>query len=268
MCLILLSYDNHPNYRLILAANRDEYYARPTATLGSWEDYPYILAGRDLKSGGTWLGITRTGRLAAVTNYRDPASNRPNAKSRGKLVRDFLIGSAPPQLYLAGIQQTGAAFNGFNLLLWVDSQLWYYSNRGDAIQQLGRGLYGLSNHLLDTAWPKVVTGRQALSNYLAHTDCVDPEAIFAILTDQSKPPDTLLPDTGVGLPCERILSSRFITSDIYGTRSSSIILVNRSGDVIFFERSFKPDAHRVIPTQTRTLSFQIEDRSHRPNAPS
>jgi uncharacterized protein with NRDE domain len=260
MCLILLSYDNHPNYQLILAANRDEYYSRPTAALDIWEDYPYVLAGRDLKSGGTWLGITRTGRLAAVTNYRDPASNRPDAKSRGKLVRDFLIGSAPPQHYLAKIQPTGAAFNGFNLLLWIDSQLWYYSNRGSRIQQLGRGLYGLSNHLLDTAWPKVVTGKQALSDYLAHIDYVDPEAIFAILADQSKPPDTLLPDTGVGLPCERILSSRFITSDIYGTRSSSIILVDRSGNVNFLERSFNPDAHRVIPNQTQTLSFQIEDR--------
>jgi uncharacterized protein with NRDE domain len=260
MCLILLSYDNHPNYQLILAANRDEYYTRPTAALGNWEDYAHVMAGRDLKSGGTWLGITRTGRLAAVTNYRDPASNRPDAESRGKLVRDFLIGSAPPQHYLANIQPIGAAFNGFNLLLWIDSQLWYYSNRGSAIQQLGRGLYGLSNHLLDSAWPKVVTGKQALSAYLAHIDWVEPEAIFAILADQSKPPDALLPDTGVGLPCERILSSRFITSDIYGTRSSSIILVDRSGNVSFLERSFKPDAHRVIRDETRTMSFQIADR--------
>jgi len=260
MCLILLSYDNHPNYRLILAANRDEYYARPSQALAFWAECPQVLAGRDLKSGGTWLGITRAGRLAAVTNYRDPTSNRPDAESRGRLVRDFLIGSTSPQDYLEGIQSAGTPFNGFNLLLWADSQLWYYSNRGDSIQQLGRGLYGLSNHLLDTAWPKVAAGKQALANYLAYTDSVDPEAIFAILADQSKPPDTLLPDTGVGLPFERILSSRFITSDIYGTRSSSIILVDRFGNVIFIERSFKPDARSVIPNQTRTMSFQIEDR--------
>ncbi len=258
MCLILMSYENHPNYQLILAANRDEYYARPTTALAFWQDCPHVLAGRDLKSGGSWLGITRTGRLAAVTNYRDPTSNQPDARSRGQLVRDFLTGSAPPQRYLQEIRQAAAAFNGFNLLLWADSQLWYYSNRSDTIKQLAAGLYGLSNHLLDTTWPKVVKGKQAFSDYLADADDVDPAAIFAILADQSRPPDTLLPQTGVGLPWERVLSPLFITSEFYGTRSSSIVLVDRGGKVTFLERCFKPDGHRVIPNQTKTVWFQIE----------
>ena len=162
MCLILFAYEQHPEYRLVFAANRDEVYDRPTCSLAFWRDHPTILAGRDLQGHGTWLGITRTGRLAAVTNYRDPGRQKETAVSRGLLVRDFLLDTRSPEQYLNRISRIKDRYNGFNLLLGDRTELYYYSNRGDGMRRISAGLYGISNRLLDTPWPKVQKGKAKL----------------------------------------------------------------------------------------------------------
>ena len=255
MCLILMSYDQHPDYKLILAANRDEYYDRPTRPLNFWEDQPEIVAGRDMKSNGTWLGVHRTGRFAAVTNYRDPAQNLPHAPSRGTLVSGFLTASETARTYMQKIAAVGQDYNGFNLLVGDRSGLWYYSNRGNDIQQLKPGLLGISNHLIETPWPKVNKGKAELQNVLSKPKDIHYEDLLNILSDRSVPPDDMLPHTGVGIEWERILSPLFITSKVYGTRSSSVLLIKRNGQVILVERTFIPEANGAMKQETRKFSF-------------
>jgi uncharacterized protein with NRDE domain len=257
MCLILVSYDQHPDYLLIFAANRDEFYNRPTLPLAFWEDKPAIIAGRDMKSRGTWLGVRRSGRFAAVTNYRDPSHYLPHAPSRGALVSDFLTSSESARTYLKKIATVGQDYNGFNLLIGDRSGLWYYSNRGNDIQKLEPGLLGISNHLIETPWPKVKKGKARLQDLVLTPEDIDPEDLFHILADRSVPPDDSLPQTGVGIEWERILSPLFITSKDYGTRSSSVLLIKRNGRVTFVERSFKPEANGTNPHETRKFSFTI-----------
>lgn len=237
MCLLLFSYASHPHYSLILAANRDEFYARPAARAAFWDEAPQVLAGKDLQGGGTWLGITRQGRFAALTNYRDPASLREDAPSRGGLVRDYLSGQEAPRAYLERIAARAGDYNGFNLIAGDRKGIWYYSNRGGR-EEISPGLHGLSNHLLDTPWPKVEKGKAALARLTEKAGALTPEDIFAHLADETKPPDRMLPDTGVGLAWERTLSPVFITSPSYGTRSSTVILIGRDGQVTFAERTF------------------------------
>jgi uncharacterized protein with NRDE domain len=249
----------HPDYRLILAANRDEFYNRPTAPLDYWADYPDVLAGRDLKGNGTWLGVTRSGRIAAITNYREPAAHMQNAPSRGILIRDFLTGNASPERYLRAVSKMSQAYNGFNLIAGDPSGLYYYSNRATRIQQLQPGLYGISNHLLDTSWPKLKKGKMRLQGQLGGKEKVVPEKIFEILSDNSLPPDDELPDTGVGLDWERILSPLFISSPDYGTRSSSVVLLDKSGRVSIGERTFFNTGDEIKEGQTRKFSFKINN---------
>ncbi|RII28976.1 MAG: hypothetical protein CXR31_03655 [Geobacter sp.] len=250
MCLILFAHECHPNYRLILAANRDEFYDRPTAPAAFWEDEPSLLAGRDLKVGGTWFGITATGRLAAITNYRDPAVHRPNAPSRGLLVSDFLRNSLPAETFLAELEPIGPTYNGFNLICGTRENLWHYSNRGGPPVPIPPGIHGLSNRLLDTPWPKVSRGTSALAELLQH-DRIDPAELFAILADRSMAPDPLLPDTGVGLERERLLSPLHIASPDYGTRSATVLLVGRDGWVEFTEQTFNGGVEPVTTVQQR-----------------
>jgi uncharacterized protein with NRDE domain len=257
MCLILLSYETHPKYRVVLAANRDEYYDRPTAPVAFHDDSPDVLGGRDLKHQGMWLGITRSGRLAAVTNYRDPGTDISHAPSRGFLVRNFLTENVSPSTYLEHIKSIGQQYNGFNLLVGDWSDLYYYSNRGNAIEKLKPDIYGLSNHLMDTPWPKISKGKSDLEKLLNGKKDIDPEYIFDLLKDASYPPDNMLPDTGVDLEWERILSPLFITSEFYGTRSSSIIFISRKGEVTFIERTFIPDDGVIKAEKTRKFTFQI-----------
>lgn len=259
MCLILLSYDMHPVYRMVFAANRDEYYDRPTGALTFLDDAPDILAGRDFKKNGTWLGVTRTGRFAAITNFREPDFQISNAPSRGLLVRDFLAVKDSPKSYLEYVKSIGHKHNGFNLLIGDRSELFYFSNRGNNIQRLKPGLYGLSNHLLDTPWPKITKGKSDLEKLLVGNEKIEIEDIFSILKDKSYPPDNMLPDTGVGLSWERILSPLFITSKFYGTRSSSIVLMERNGKITFVERTFIPDGEVLREPKTRKFSFKIPD---------
>ena len=250
--MIILSYRMNEKYPFILAANRDEFYERPSAPVSLWNDAPDIIAGKDLKSGGAWLGITKKGRFAAVTNYRDPESFRENAPSRGWLVRDFLFGREDPKAYIEKIAVNKDRYNGFNLILGDPSRLFYFSNRG-TMRELSSGLYALSNCLLDTPWPKTERGKKALALLLSRTDNPLPEDMFLILSDRLKPDDTELPDTGVGLEWERILSPIFITSSVYGTRSSSVIMIDKRDRVMFIDRVFNghPDPWMEVKFEFR-----------------
>lgn len=253
MCLILFAWKMHESFPLVLAANRDEFYERPSAPAAFWEDAPDLLAGRDLRDGGTWLGITRTGRFAALTNYRDPASLKIGAPSRGKLVSDYLRGRQTPLAYLNRIKHDADHFNGFSLLVGDPAGLYFFSNRGTR-QRLKPGIYGLSNHLLDTRWPKVERGKTALQALLKQNS-LSPEPLLALLTDRTQPPDDSLPNTGIGLEWERVLSPLFIKSTVYGTRSSTVLLIDRSGRVTFTERVFNGDEN---PRMTTHLAFPIK----------
>jgi uncharacterized protein with NRDE domain len=237
MCLILFAWKMDENFPLVLAANRDEFYERPSAPAAFWDDMPDLLAGRDLREGGTWLGVTTKGRLAALTNYRDPASLKIGAPSRGRLVSDYLHGREIPEAYLRRIAPDADCFNGFNLLVGDPADLFCYSNRG-ARERLDPGIYGLSNCLLNTPWPKVERGKTALTALLKEQKGLSPERLFALLADRTRPPDDHLPDTGVGLAWERVLSPPFIESPVYGTRSSTVLLIDRRGEVTFTERVF------------------------------
>ena len=251
MCLILLAYQMHPDYCFILAANRDEFYDRPTSALAYWPDHPEILAGRDLKGNGTWLGVSRTGKIAAITNYRDPSAILPDAPSRGVLIRDYLVGDSTAQDYLVTVSKIGQRYNGFNLIAGDSGGLYYTSNRSAGVQQLRPGIYGISNHLLDTAWPKVQRGKALLHNQFNGRQKINVETILDLLTDQLQPQDAALPETGVGLKWERILAPLFIVSPNYGTRSSSVVLCDQSGEITFWERTFVKTDKGIETGETR-----------------
>lgn len=237
MCLIAFAYNVHPSYRLILAANRDEFYERPSSSADFWKDNPDVLAGRDLKNGGTWLGITRDGKFAAVTNYRDPSTLKSGAPSRGKIVSDYLIGNHNVENYLNIVSSKVFQYNSFNLLLGDDNGLFVFSSRGEQ-QKLKPGIYGLSNHLLNTPWPKVVRSKKTLKAALEKKGDDLEAKLFDLLADRRVPPDDKLPSTGIGLEWERLLSSIFIESPIYGTRSSTVLLIGKNRRVRFVEKVF------------------------------
>lgn len=240
MCLILFSYDTHPEYKLVFSGNRDEFYDRPTKNLDYWNDSPDILAGRDLKSYGTWLGISLSGRISAITNFRDPASIMDNAPSRGLLVSNFLTTTKPGRQYLETIKTHGTDYNGFNLIVGDSSGLYYYSNKDTDIKKITPGIYGLSNDLIDTSWPKVEKGKTEFKALLDQKGEINTADILSILKDNTSPPDHMLPDTGVGMEWERVLSPLFIKSENYGTMSSSVILVKRTGETTFVEQTHVP----------------------------
>jgi uncharacterized protein with NRDE domain len=252
MCLLFFSLNTHPQYRFILAANRDEFYERPTQEASFWEDFPDLLAGRDLRAGGTWLGITRQGRIAAITNYRDPTSINQDAPSRGMLVSDFLLGEATASDYLEKLVEEGHHYNGFNLIFGNADQLYWYCNKGGHPKRLEPGNYALSNDLLDTPWPKVQRIKKGMQDFLQKEGEIQAEDIFSVLRDRQIADDSLLPDTRVGLEMERMLSPIFITSPGYGTRSSTVILIDRNGDVIFQERTFNSD-----PEHSRAVEYEF-----------
>jgi uncharacterized protein with NRDE domain len=255
MCLVLLAKNAHPIFKLVVAANRDELYDRPSAPAGFWEDFPDLLAGRDLKEGGTWMGITRHGRLGMITNYRDRPSKKENAPSRGKLVSRFLQGRQTPPDYLEEVRSEGTLYNGFNLIVGDQNQLYLYSNRNGQIAALTPGFHGLSNHLLDTPWPKVTRGKERMAGLLAEGEkALDPDALLALLQDRHIPPDDALPETGVGIESERLLSSIFIAGPEYGTRSSTVLLIDREDRVNFVEWTFN---NHDKPTSSVKHSFKL-----------
>ena len=255
MCLIVLGIKSHPAYKLIFAANRDEYYDRPSAPICFWEEVPNLLAGKDLRAGGTWFGITKDGRIAAITNYRDPASRKSDAPSRGELVSGFLLGHEDPVDYLESLQKKTDKYNGYNLIIGSKDNLYWYSNRGESVNRLVPGIHGLSNHLLNTPWTKVVRAKEAMAQLLSKEDKPQPEELFRLLSDRHVPDDKSLPDTGVGLERERMLSSIFISIPDYGTRSSMILLIDQNDQVTCLERTFDPGTDNA---KTVKYSFMIE----------
>ena len=237
MCLILFALAAHPRFPLIVAANRDELYARPSQPLHWWTEAPRVLAGLDLEAGGTWLGMTRSGRFAAVTNVREGVPRESWQRSRGDLTRNFLLGDDSPAAYAALAHTQGEHYAGFNLLVGDTQALYYCSNRGEGPRRLSPGIYGLSNDSLDTAWPKVRTGKIALQQALAAATPTSDD-LLQILADTHVPADTELPDTGVGAVLERLLATSFIASPDYGTRASTALLVDNTGETEMVEQNF------------------------------
>lgn len=238
MCLILIAHGAHSEFPLVIAANRDEYYQRPTARAAFWQDHPHILAGRDLECMGTWLGVTRAGRFAALTNFRDPRERKTDAPSRGLLVRDFLVSDQEARDYLADVASQAHLYNGFSLLAGDLDGVFCLSSRTGTVEQLSHGIHGLSNHLLDTPWPKVERGKERLQAALAGAP--DAETILDLLGDRQPAPEGELPDTGVGLELERVLSPALIVSPQYGTRASTAVLFGDDRSVSFAERTILP----------------------------
>lgn len=255
MCLIFFALKQHPTYKFILAGNRDEFYQRKTAPATFWKDEPSIVAGRDLEAGGTWLGMNKNGRISMVTNYRDLRNVKTSAPSRGHLVSNFLASNEGGESYLRKLQPTASQYNGFNLLVGDADRLWYLSNYREGIEKLDTGIFGLSNHLLDTPWPKVKNGKAMFSNIIANK-IIEPEQLFQFLTNEERAADENLPDTGIGIDRERALSSMFIKMQGYGSRCSTVILVDQKNNVTFSERVYDV---KTFSSQTNTFTFTIGD---------
>ncbi|NJN41975.1 MAG: NRDE family protein [Flammeovirgaceae bacterium] len=255
MCLIFISLDHHPKYKLIIAANRDEFYNRSTLPAHFWKDRPEILGGRDLQEMGTWMGVSKSGKISMVTNYRDLAGLKSNTPSRGHLVSDYLSNGKSPDEYLKQLQPTAQLYNGFNLLVGYADELWYLSNYKTGIEKIKPGFYGISNHLLETPWPKVVRGKELIKPALTKND-VDANEVLDILLDEQKAADDQLPKTGLDYEREKAVSSMFIKSPNYGSRSSTIVLIDGDGNVSFTERVYDL---KTFDYSTRTFQFQISE---------
>lgn len=240
MCLILFAYDAHPKYQLVVLANRDEFYERPTRQADWWEENPEILAGKDLQAGGTWMGVNQKGHFAALTNYREPQNIDKNAPSRGALVTDFLSGKKGAGAFMDTIFEEKVPYNGFNLLTKDGNELYHFSNRSGKPQKVAAGIHGLSNALLNTSWPKVDKGKEKLESLLASSPVLDMDEAFKALYDPEIASDEALPATGVPLEWERLLSAMYIDMAAYGTRCSTVLTVDRQGAVFFEERSYVP----------------------------
>lgn len=236
MCLILVAWRAHPDFPLAVAANRDEFHARPTAPAAPWAEDPRVLGGRDLEAGGTWLGIREGGRFAAVTNVREPGVPK-GPRSRGELAGAFLLGGGDAGSFVRAIR--GASYSGFNLLLSDGRELWYATNRGGDPRPLEPGIYGVSNHLLDTPWPSLTRAKEAFARALPGLPGREP--LFSLLADREIVPDPLLPATGISLEWERLLSAIFVASPAYGTRASTAALARTDGSVLLEERRWGPD---------------------------
>jgi len=258
MCLILIAWHAHPRYPLVIAANRDERFARPTAAAQFWSDAPEILAGRDLTAGGTWMGVTRRGRFAALTNFREPEGKRADAPSRGELVRNFLAETLSAEAYLASLEDKADLYNGFNLVCGtLDEGLWHFSNRqASRAMPLSPGIFGLSNHLLDTPWPKVAQGKSALAAAIEALPADRP--LFELLADDRIHEDDRLPRTGISLDWERILSAAFVRAPNYGTRSSTVLLQDKEGGIVLDEQAYLPGG---IPGSRNRILFRREGRA-------
>ena len=258
MCLILLAWRAHPEYPLVFAGNRDEAYERPSTAAEFWNDDPQIFGGRDLEKGGTWLGITRTGRFAAVTNYRDGPAAWTAPRSRGDLTANFLSGADEPRAYLERVAPRRGEHGGFTFIIGDLDRLFCLSNRGSGIEELAPGIHGLSNHLLDTPWPKVTRGKDRVSALLGADETTLVDGLLRALADRTAAPDAELPDTGVGLQRERELSPAFVAGDRYGTRAATVLLVSRANEVVFVEHGFGPRGEPLGKTSTR---FALQPRT-------
>jgi uncharacterized protein with NRDE domain len=235
MCLIVFAYKSHPDYKLILAANRDEFYDRPTEVAKWWEDHPHILGGRDLKAKGTWMGVDKRGRFSAVTNFRDFSNVREEAKSRGDLPVDFLKNGTSASAYLSNVLKEADQYNGFNLLT-MDEEMVHVSNHENKVNVLNEGVFGLSNALLDTPWPKVEKAKAAFNHTINnHFQMKD---LLGVMQDSSIAADEQLPQTGLPIEMERAVSAMCIRTPNYGTCCSTAITIDYDGNVQFLEKSY------------------------------
>ena len=256
MCLAYIAYRTHPDWPLFIAANRDEFHARPTQAAAPWESNSDIIAGIDLQAKGTWLGVSTQGRFALLTNYRDLSEPETGSRSRGFLVSDFLRGEQTPAAYMQEVAEQADTYSGFNLLAGDATGFCYFGNRGEPQpQELEPGRYVLSNHLLNSPWPKAERLRRRLGTYPNADLEVSLTPIFEILKDNGQAPDPELPKTGLSLERERLLSSPFIISPDYGTRSSSVIAIHRSGWGQFDEITYNPEG---IATEWHSWPFQLK----------
>jgi uncharacterized protein with NRDE domain len=253
MCLINIQLHAHPDYPLIVAANRDEDYDRPTVSADFWVDEPGILAGRDLLQFGTWLGITKQGRFAALTNFRDPKHMKPGKVSRGSIVREYLTQDVSPEAFMHSLKKKRDNYTGFNLIAGSRDQLFHFNNVQNEITKLTPGTHGLSNDTLNTPWPKVIKGKSLLNSYVTRTDEIQAADLFEILSDTDVAKDEKLPDTGIALSLERKLSPLFIKTSQYGTRSSTVLLIDNDNHVTFVERTYD---HGKFSRENK-YSFQI-----------
>jgi len=245
MCLILFAWQTHPRYPLIVAANRDEFHSRPSAAAHWWNDIPDILAGRDLQAGGTWMGVSRRGRFSAVTNYREPqAPEQPLERSRGNLVRDYLTGEDSAEIYARQVMGTGGAYHGFSLLLSDGNELVCASNRMKAPVRVTPGIHALSNHLLDTGWPKAKHGRLRVEKLLKG-ERIEAESLMEVLTDRSLVPGEEPEEFDLHLAPERLTRIAFVVSPEYGTRCSTVLLIDRESGAEYVERQFDSGGNAV-----------------------
>lgn len=253
MCVLFVAWRVRNDVPLVVASNRDEFHGRPTAPATFWADCPHVLAGRDLKAGGTWSGVTTNGRWAAVTNVRARRWMGFEApRSRGTLVADFLRGDAPPADYAARAVAEREDYGGFNLLVGDADTLAYAATHLDAPRTLAPGLYGLSNATLDAPWPKVARGGRAFQQWIGQ-DELDEDALFALMRDEERAPDDLLPDTGVGVEHERMLSPLFIAGTDYGTRATTLLIIHADGRARFIEHSFGPNG-----TEAGIMAYDVQ----------
>jgi len=257
MCLIVFAFKNHPRFDLIFAANRDEFYGRPTRAAQFWDDHPTMLAGKDLSGGGTWMGINRRGQFAALTNFRDPSISKENAPSRGEIVINYLKQKKNPTAFLKQLHSRSAKYMGFNILAGTPAGVMHYSNQENTINTVEAGVHGLSNHLLDTPWPKVKRAKSGLKTLLSQAS-FEEEALFDILRHDRPAPNNELPDTGIPDDLEKQISPVFIKGEEYGTRSSTILLIDKSGTVTFEERIFTNGTQAI--DETNQFEFEIERR--------
>jgi len=253
MCLLVFAWQTAPEHPLIFAGNRDERHARNSAPAGLWPDAPQVLGGRDLEAGGTWLGVTLAGRFAVVTNYRDGLNPPKAPRSRGALTAAFLAGDMGPAQYLESLRAHAAEYGAFSLLVGDDHELHYFSNRGGQGGRVTPGIHGLSNHLLDTPWPKVQRTK-ARFTALLEQGAPTSGALFRLLADRGEAADAELPDTGIGLELERRVSAPFVVNPVYGSRCSSVVYLRRGGGLHFAERRFTPTGEAV-----ETRHFQTAD---------
>ena len=242
MCLILIAHQIDKRWPLVVLGNRDEFYDRPTTRLAAWPEAPEVLAGRDLLAGGTWMGTRNNGRWAAVTNYREPKTPDRGSRSRGWLVRDYLLGDQPIPAFLHQLRRREQEYGGFNLLLGDRQAIWHCSNRDPDLRQLEPGLYGLSNGTFDGPWPKVRKGKRKLAALLA-ADQWTTEDAFVLMADQKRAPPSELPETGIPLEWEHALSAMFIRAPNYGTRSTSLLTSDAQDRGIFAERHYTRPPH-------------------------
>lgn len=238
MCLLIFAHQVSPEYPLLVAANRDEFHARPTAVSDFWIDYPQLLAGSDLQQGGTWMGVTRDGRFAAVTNYRDPSRTLAAPRSRGELPLEYLKGSQDPHIYLGDVATRAGDYAGFNLLVGDRHNLWYFTNSDDMDPRcLPAGLYGLSNASLDTPWPKVEQGKARLRAML-EAGPMSHDALASVVADRRLAEQHTLSAQSLNSTMEPVLSAQFIVTDAYGTRASTTVWIDTHDQASWREQSF------------------------------